>query len=371
MQENTRIFNKVKCYLDTSDGPLSDDQISVLRKHGGWVAGGAISSIVTGREVRDVDVYFPNAAAAEAFLDVSQPLSISDKAILLVPKEGMPPVQMIYDRFYESPGDIFEAFDFSVCMGAFSFQSAQLLVDNDFVSDNLSRNLRFNSNTLYPLMSFLRVSKYGEYGYEISTLEKLKMLVSISKLDISSKEELERQIGGMYGSHLELHGVESIEDFLNLDSDIDWLVTKGNVPNQSSEDIYEKFYSETHDIPSGLFWKSVDENFMSMMCPANLKIDYTPGSTITTSNLPGDKCIYLHKLTQSGFNSYASWGGEHRVVLLQSDNAQSPKADHVFRAGDAYEGTFTVIGECSSEGWFDMAISDRVEFSNNLLKEIL
>lgn len=84
-------------------------------------------------------------------------------------------------------------------MGAFDFSTEQFILHSDFLKDNCYRTLRFNSNTVYPIISLLRVQKYEEKGYNISKSEFLRILLTCVKLNITSYKELCEQIGGMYG----------------------------------------------------------------------------------------------------------------------------------------------------------------------------
>jgi len=88
-----------------------------------------------------------------------------------------------------------------VCMAAFDFKTEEFVLHNDFLKHNVSRILRFNANTAYPIVSALRVDKYKKKGFNISKSEYLRIMLSILNLHIDNYQELKNQIGGMYGEN--------------------------------------------------------------------------------------------------------------------------------------------------------------------------
>lgn len=166
-----------------------------------FLAGGAITSIFTGKEINDFDIYFRSAEdLAEAlYNDYNDQYIIAktDKAILF--KDNGVKIQFIYFRYFETPQAVFDTFDFTVCMGAFDFQTEEFILHPDFLRDNVARTLRFNPGTAFPIVSALRVAKYEYKGYTISKPEMMRILLTISQLNIHDHTTLKAQLGGMYG----------------------------------------------------------------------------------------------------------------------------------------------------------------------------
>ena len=78
-------------------------------------------------------------------------------------------VQCIYFKYFENPEKIFETFDFTICMAAFDFDTEEFVFHDDFFRNNMSKTLRFNPNTAYPIVSALRIEKYKNKCFKIKT----------------------------------------------------------------------------------------------------------------------------------------------------------------------------------------------------------
>ncbi|TPG68632.1 hypothetical protein EEL31_08935 [Brevibacillus laterosporus] len=186
---------------------LGKELVGELKRRKAYIAGGTITSLFCNREINDLDVYFRNEDSMidflEEFWDGSSTyvVSLTKKAILLL--KGDLHIQLIHDRMYESPEEIFKAFDFTVCMGCYDFETESFTLHEDFLKHNAQRQLSFNPETLYPVVSALRIQKYRDKGYEISKTEFLKVMLSCMKLEINSYDELKKHLGGMYGINLD------------------------------------------------------------------------------------------------------------------------------------------------------------------------
>jgi hypothetical protein len=204
---------------------------------GCFLAGGAILSAVTKTEPADYDLYPKSKKAA---IDLIYHLmededcfvvNISDRAVTLkcngVTNEKGERVLvqvMMFDEF-KTTEQIFNFFDFTVCMGAWDCDTKEYVFHNDFLVDIASKTLRFNPTTKFPLNSMMRIGKYRNKGYTLPTSEMIRMSLTLmqSKLP-SSWEELESVIGGTYGRQVKLHTenvIFSIENALKLFDDLD------------------------------------------------------------------------------------------------------------------------------------------------------
>lgn len=189
---------------------------NIVNLSGCFIAGGAILSIATKTEINDYDVYpkskdgLENAIAmiydAKCFL-----INISDRALTFKSNEDKNDngeraiIQVMTYDFFPTAEKIFENFDFSICMGAYDCDSNDFIYHDDFFPDVASKTLRFNNKTLFPLNSFLRVSKYNMKGYYMSKPEQTKLALTVANAGLpESWEELESQIGGSYGREIEL-----------------------------------------------------------------------------------------------------------------------------------------------------------------------
>lgn len=215
-------FNKLRC--------CSHDLWAILEDNGCFVAGGAVTSVFTGKPVNDLDVYFPSK---EAFSKVMAEIyahdnigfgdarmcHITDRSILLTSDEQ--DVQFIVFKFFDSVQDIFNSFDFTAVMGAYDLAKDQFVFHPDFFKHNSQRFLKFNKGTDYPLISMLRVDKYRERGYTTSKQEMLKIGMAINAKNFDSWEKVRDEVGGLYG--LDASEVFNTEIEFSIDAAIDQL----------------------------------------------------------------------------------------------------------------------------------------------------
>jgi hypothetical protein len=186
---------------------FSDDLIGLLADYGCWIAGGAVTSVFTGKEINDIDVYFPSK---EAFSEVMGEIydgsvtfgnahvcHITNKSLLLQ-SDGQD-VQFSVFKFFDSVEDIFESFDFTAVMGAYSLAEKKFYLHPEFMKHNAQRFLKFNKGTRYPLISMLRVDKYRERGYTSSKQEMLKIGMAIANKNFDSWDMVIDEVGSMYG----------------------------------------------------------------------------------------------------------------------------------------------------------------------------
>lgn len=186
-------------------------------KGGCYVAGGALTSIATGKhnEIEDYDIYFPtreSCVAAIRYMKEDNPhvAFVSDKSITYV-LSGAIKIQFIYYDFYPTAEDIFNHFDFSVNMMAYDCRTDSLVTHENFWMHNSQRFLSINPDTKFPILTMLRLDKYKNKGYSTSRTEVLKLGLKVASLNISNWEEFKNQIGNSYGFTLaDLHDCENV-----------------------------------------------------------------------------------------------------------------------------------------------------------------
>lgn len=170
-----------------------------------YIAGGAITSIVTNKEINDFDVYIKRGCDLLSLMkeikNNTTILSATHKSVF-VNHSGVN-INFIFLDTYERAEDIFDTFDFTCVMGAYDITNDEFICHDDFLLHNSQRILMFNPKTSFPIMSAIRIKKYVDRGYKISKNEFLRVMLTISKLNISSYEELGEQIGGLYGIDVE------------------------------------------------------------------------------------------------------------------------------------------------------------------------
>lgn len=182
---------------------LGNDLYNTFKKYNCIIAGGSILSIFNNTEINDVDLYFRSANDMSDFLHNEMEgtwiIAHTKKAFLF--KCDSVKIQTIYFKYFNSPEEIFDTFDFTVCMAAFDFKSEKFVLHEDFLRHNVSKILKFNERTAYPIVSALRVTKYRNKGFSISKPEYIKILLTILSLRIDNYDDLKEQMGGMYGEN--------------------------------------------------------------------------------------------------------------------------------------------------------------------------
>ena len=171
----------------------------------GWLAGGAITSTVSGKPVNDLDVYFRSEqdfleACESAYNDGYWCVCFTDRSATFV--SGDTVVQFMHFNYFNSPEEIFDSFDFTVCMAAADIETGELHQHPDFMRDVAARRLMFNENTAFPIASGLRVKKYQDRGYTISQGEQLRILLACAALRMESWADVQKQLGGHYGEEV-------------------------------------------------------------------------------------------------------------------------------------------------------------------------
>ena len=207
---------------------------AVNKKGGFFVSGGAITSLVTRKEINDLDLYFVNKESLCEFIRCAREEGwwcsfVSEKSINYVNKDG-DKLQCIYYDYFDSPEDIWKDYDFTINMSSWSSVTGEMSYHEDFFLHNSQRYLSFNPNTKFAWISALRVQKYKERGYYIPKNQFLKIIITCSQVEVNSWEDFKSHCGQLYGlnylSDDMLKGREfSIENALDL---IDNVSFEGN-----------------------------------------------------------------------------------------------------------------------------------------------
>lgn len=192
---------------------LGNDVYDMLKETKCVLAGGAITSLFTNKEINDFDVYFTSKESlsqvfAQAFgVSEDEFLSPYDlivkfatkRSMLCVDKYGQQKLQLIHYKIHDSIESIFQSFDFEHVMGAFDFATEEFVLHPNFMKDNSQRLMQFNPTTDFPITSMMRVQKYKERGYTISKAQMLRIAFTIANKEYASWEYVKSEISGLYG----------------------------------------------------------------------------------------------------------------------------------------------------------------------------
>jgi len=174
----------------------------LLGKFDGYLAGGAMTSIFMRVDINDYDLYPRNEKAFKDCLSVLSGNSfylkfVSEKSLTFI--KGEYKIQVIHYRFFNDHRDVFSDFDFDANMGAYDFIRDEILLHDSFLPALASKDITINKGTKYPLISLVRLKKYQEKGFNFKPTEILKLAIRTTQLNINSWEDLEDQVGGVYG----------------------------------------------------------------------------------------------------------------------------------------------------------------------------
>ena len=209
---NNFVFEKKKLLAHLNNPEL----VNLLKTSKCFIAGGAITSLFSGKEINDIDVYFKdydslilvlknlfNYSGLEdrEYFDLSSFSLIytnHTKKSILFTKDGLN-LQLIYFKFFNEAKDIFNTFDFTINMGAYDCAKEEFTFHDDFFKDVAQRRLNVNPDTSFPIISLLRIDKYKQRGYQISRKDFINLCLAVNRLEINTWENLADAIGGMYG----------------------------------------------------------------------------------------------------------------------------------------------------------------------------
>lgn len=242
------VFNNMKGRLLKGFSSILKECIVKNCKGEVYIAGGALTSIATNTDINDYDLYFSDpkdrGIVLEGFIDYC--VYVSCKAVSLS-IEGVT-YQVIATANYTSPDVIFDNFDFTVNMAAYAFKGDKLYVHNNFLYHCAQRYIDFSTSTWHPLSSLLRMFKYQDKGYYVGRRAINKALLTASRLNISSWEEFEEQLGGLYGHKFDIpedtsYSFEKAIEVLDNEGNFSLEEFYKNIPNTDEKCLIPTIFS--------------------------------------------------------------------------------------------------------------------------------
>lgn len=332
---------------------LKNDVVNLLKKYNTVIAGGCITSIFCNREIHDIDIYFHSNK--DFFLFVKECIEEYGGHILYISKKAVTiggmvikdfgsynentkiNLQCIAIDFVDSIDDIFNFFDFTVCMGAFDFSTEEFVLHEQFLLDNAKKQLVVNPKTKYPISTLFRVNKYKDYGYNISNKEYLKIIIAIHSIKCNSWEEFEEQIG---------NGYQKIVDLNINDQEFSWdaalsILNTINgfnvVNNDNSVDYLAMSSSKQLELISDICGYKVDviiisESNSNIMILQDENIIIKPKSYINKfMNVvhAEHKTMYLYKFVQRDGESYKLYNMSYKFNV--GENIECPTSYYPYQ----------------------------------------
>lgn len=255
------IINELNSKLAEWIGTITDEAVRAAAKKDTIVTGGSIASMLLGEKVNDYDVYFRTKATtkliaqyyAKKFVslhpdciepiveDIDGRIKIKiqssgvleethtpfdqDEAVEVIEdetKEKYRPVflsanaitlshkMQLIIRFYGSPDQIHNSFDFVHAKSYYDYVERNLVIPAEAMESLLCRALSYKGS-LYPICSIFRAKKFIERGWRISAGDLLKIMWQISELDLTDAAVLEEQLTGVDQTYMR-HLVEALKD---------------------------------------------------------------------------------------------------------------------------------------------------------------
>lgn len=191
---------------------LGTDVYDMLKETKCVLAGGAITSLFTNREINDFDIYFTSNEGLSSVFgqifgvveeDFIAPYDFitkfATKRSMLCVTRAQQKVQLIHYKIHENVQSVFDSFDFEHVMGAFDFATEEFVLHENFLKSNSQRLMQFNPGTDFPITSMMRVQKYKERGYTISKAQMLRITFTIADRKYDSWEKVKSEVSGLYG----------------------------------------------------------------------------------------------------------------------------------------------------------------------------
>ena len=191
---------------------LGEGAITGLRSCNAIIAGGSITALFTGQKIRDWDIYFRNekdCEQAKAWFGLNGQLANQTDTSMSyhLGKQEKPYQLIVMPDLFGDPKTIFNYYDFTVCMAAYQFnangEDNGFIFGDDFFKHIGQRRLVFNTGTMFPICSMLRVMKYIKKGFYITGMELLKIGLSIHSLKMETYADLRQQLQGIDTAFLE------------------------------------------------------------------------------------------------------------------------------------------------------------------------
>jgi hypothetical protein len=186
------------------------------------LAGGTINSIYSGRKINDLDFYLRDESklkAATEYMEAvfGKAVYASDNALTYkrVSGKNKYEVQLI-TRFYGTPEEILNTFDFTIVQGCYDFQTESFVLAENFLPDIAKRVLRYSNNSRFPLCALIRTKKYQDRGYSLPNSTIISIAFALNRVDMSTYKGIKEQLLGVDTMFL-VNFLESLDAEVELD----------------------------------------------------------------------------------------------------------------------------------------------------------
>jgi len=170
------IIDEINDALDQKEGMVNEsDPIKY------WIAGGAITSAITGEKINDFDLFSPTPEKLRDRLKKSIGYTTFEHDFFTNFRIANQKVQVITRYSPESQEAIFNTFDFTINCGA--YDGLTFAYHDRFWQDIATKRLVVNE-LFFPLKTMERVAKYSRRGYKVCPVGLLNIAKAINALQI-------------------------------------------------------------------------------------------------------------------------------------------------------------------------------------------
>lgn len=147
-----------------------------------WVAGGALSSLISGRRVSDWDIFSRDPKTVVSWFKKQKGrVTFSNNFVTNIQYKGEK-IQVIHQYVFNDMTATISAFDFTIVCGA--FDGKEFVHHERFFIDNAQHRLVINT-TLKPLNTVKRMLKYASRGYQVCPVGLASVLKTINTSSIN------------------------------------------------------------------------------------------------------------------------------------------------------------------------------------------
>lgn len=209
---------------------IPDAIFELLAAHDAVLAGGAISSLFSGRYINDFDIYSRDQARFDSLIKEVRQMGIIDSdhnslsafsqtmslkritnGTFGISADGLNsdacehygiefdlsehPFQFVYpDVACGSIDSILNTFDFTCVQAAFSFKSQMFYFHRNFLKDLAKRDLVYNIGRPHELSTQYRIEKYKKRGFTMDNFEMLKVTLSQNPHMVTTYGQLRKEL---------------------------------------------------------------------------------------------------------------------------------------------------------------------------------
>lgn len=188
--------------------------IDFLKYHDAVIVGGACTSVLSGAEINDFDIYFKSEesffCAVSDYLNgdfINEDLRRSMMVVGVTNKSVTFKLNDTLIQFIKSVTgeieEIFKSFDFTINMIGYDVRNDSFVAHPTALIDLSQRILRVEGDTRYPISTMMRIQKYVGRGYSVSNKELMKIGLLINKIKLNSYQDVVEHLGTMYGIPVE------------------------------------------------------------------------------------------------------------------------------------------------------------------------